>query len=183
MVTLGSKLGHQVAPLASPHCLGLPYWYYQLLLSLYLHQWSLQKGGFSQWETTGPIDRTPGTPGFDKNGFNHQKLEYDHPETSETPRILWGTEPTKSVYGLRPLCRKWSKLQIILKNLLRRGSQDQALIKFWICQNWLGSSFFWGKKIGKSDQIHRQILRNDFTICWTLSVAARDWRVSLFDFG
>ena len=36
-----SKFGHQMAPLESlalPHCLGLPYWHYQLVLSWYLHQ-------------------------------------------------------------------------------------------------------------------------------------------------
>merc|ERR1719458_2201228 len=27
-----------MAPLALPHCLGLPYWHYQLVLSWYLHQ-------------------------------------------------------------------------------------------------------------------------------------------------
>ena len=62
-----------MAPLALPHCLGLPYWHYQLVLSWYLHrpeshQFSLHKGlRLSQWERTGPIDRTPGTPGSDKN--------------------------------------------------------------------------------------------------------------------
>ena len=53
------------------HCLGLPYWHYQLVLSWYLHQpeshqLSLQK--VTQLERTGPIDRTPGTPGSDKKG-------------------------------------------------------------------------------------------------------------------
>ena len=32
------KCGHQVAPLALPHCLWLPCWHHQLVLSCYLHQ-------------------------------------------------------------------------------------------------------------------------------------------------
>ena len=35
---IDSKVGHQVTSHALPHCLGLPYWHYQLVLSLYLHQ-------------------------------------------------------------------------------------------------------------------------------------------------
>ena len=43
------NFGHQVASLPLPHCLELPYWYYQFVLSWYLqqqesHQFSLQKG-------------------------------------------------------------------------------------------------------------------------------------------
>ena len=52
----------------------MPYWHYQLVLSLYFHQpgshqLSLHKvlESVSQFETTGPIDRTPGTPGSDKH--------------------------------------------------------------------------------------------------------------------
>ena len=64
-----------LALVALPHCLGLPYWHYQLVLSLYLHQLeshqlSLHKvAQFVTYylERTGPIDRTPGTPGSDKN--------------------------------------------------------------------------------------------------------------------
>ena len=48
---IDSKFGHKVAPLALalPHCLGLPYWHYQLVLSWYphqpeSHQLSLHKG-------------------------------------------------------------------------------------------------------------------------------------------
>ena len=49
LALLGSKVGHQVVSLALPHCLGMLYWHYQLVLSLYLHQseshqLSLQKG-------------------------------------------------------------------------------------------------------------------------------------------
>ena len=33
-----SNFGHQMAPLALPHCLGLPYWHHQLVLSCYPHQ-------------------------------------------------------------------------------------------------------------------------------------------------
>ena len=73
---ISSKFGHQMAPLESlalPHCRGMSYWYYQLVLSLYLHQLdshqlSLQKVySLTQWERSEPIDRTPGTPGSDKN--------------------------------------------------------------------------------------------------------------------
>ena len=38
---MSSKFGHQMVPLESlalPHCLGLPYWHYLLVLSWYLHQ-------------------------------------------------------------------------------------------------------------------------------------------------
>ena len=63
-----TKFGHQVVSLALPHCLGMPHWHYQLVLSLYLHhpeshQLSLHKG---KWRTTGPNYRTPGLPGSDK---------------------------------------------------------------------------------------------------------------------
>ena len=40
------KFGHKMEPLESlalPHCLGLPYWHYQLVLSLYLHQLELHQ--------------------------------------------------------------------------------------------------------------------------------------------
>ena len=62
-----------MAPLALPHCLGLPYWHHQLVLICYphqpeSHQLSLQNTlVVSELETSGPIDRTPGTPGSDKN--------------------------------------------------------------------------------------------------------------------
>ena len=38
LALLGFKVGHQVVSLALPHCLGMPFWHYQLVLSLYLHQ-------------------------------------------------------------------------------------------------------------------------------------------------
>ena len=70
---ISNKFGHQVVPLVLPHCFWLPFWHHQLVLSWYLHQpeshqLSLQKvlESLSQWETSGPIDRTPGTPGSDK---------------------------------------------------------------------------------------------------------------------
>ena len=55
---------------ALPDCLELPYWHYQLVLSWYLHQpeshqLSLHK--VCDGQTSGPIDRTPGLPGSDKN--------------------------------------------------------------------------------------------------------------------
>ena len=61
-----------MAPLALPHCLALPYWHRQLVLSYYphqpeSHQLSLQNSlVVSDLERSGPIDRTPGTPGSDK---------------------------------------------------------------------------------------------------------------------
>ena len=56
---ISSKFGHQMAPLESlalPHCLGLPYWHYQLVLSWYLHQLESHQLSWtkhllvSQWE-------------------------------------------------------------------------------------------------------------------------------------
>ena len=65
---IDSKVGHQVTSHALPHCLGLPFWHYQLVLSLYLHQLeshqlSLHKvsHSLSEFETTGSIDRTRDT--------------------------------------------------------------------------------------------------------------------------
>ena len=73
-----NKFAHQTKSHALPDCLGLPYWHYQLVLTWYLHQpeshqLSLQQPlGLSEWQTTGPIDRTPGTPGSDKNYWWNQ---------------------------------------------------------------------------------------------------------------
>ena len=53
---------------ALPHCLGLSYWHYQLVLAWYLHQPETHQLSFTNLSdslTTGPIDRTPGTPGSD----------------------------------------------------------------------------------------------------------------------
>merc|ERR1711894_543884 len=63
---IDSKVGHQVTSHTLPHCHGLPYWHYQLVLSLYLHQLeshqlSLHKGIVSQLETNRPVDRTRDT--------------------------------------------------------------------------------------------------------------------------
>ena len=132
--SIGSNFSYQVAPLVLPHCLWLPYWHHQLVLSCYLHQptshqlclqkvsqwvWKIKTHHLhwfqswpqgcvtciatlpwsalsalsvgielvsssasatsvksaqtslsqwvSEWETTGPIDWTPGTPGSDKH--------------------------------------------------------------------------------------------------------------------
>ena len=47
LALLGSKVGHQVVSLALPHyCLGMPYWHYQLVLSLYIHQPDISKVKF-----------------------------------------------------------------------------------------------------------------------------------------
>ena len=70
---IGSKVVHQVDSLELPHCLGMPYWRYQLVLSWHLHQpesHQLSLIKVTQLDRSGPIDRTPGIPGSDKNGFN-----------------------------------------------------------------------------------------------------------------
>ena len=71
---------HQVGSHALPHCLELPYWHYQLVLSWYLHQpeshqLSLHKvsHSLSDGQTSGPKDRTPGLPGYDKNHTSNLK--------------------------------------------------------------------------------------------------------------
>ena len=51
-----------------PHCLGLPYWHYQFVLSWYLHQPESHQLSLKKvLLTSGPKDRTPGLPGSDKN--------------------------------------------------------------------------------------------------------------------
>ena len=79
---ISCKLGHQVAQhelirnvvIRWRHLFELPYWHYQLVLSWYLHQpeshqISLKKMLYwlTHSVTSGPIDRTPGLPGSDKN--------------------------------------------------------------------------------------------------------------------
>ena len=54
------------------HCLGLPYWHYQLVLSCYLHlhqpkSRQLSLDNMRQFQTLGRIDQTPGIPGPDEN--------------------------------------------------------------------------------------------------------------------
>ena len=64
--------------LAFPNCLGLLYWYHQLELSWYLHQpelHQLSQPNRSHLERLGPIDRTPGIPGSDKNHHPVQVCE------------------------------------------------------------------------------------------------------------
>ena len=59
-----------MAQLELPHCLGLPYCHHQLVLSCYPHQpesHQLSLNIVPHLDTSGPIDRTPGTPGSDKN--------------------------------------------------------------------------------------------------------------------
>ena len=58
--------------IALQHCLGMPYWHDQLVLSLYLHQLQSHQLSFKKvcdLERSEPIDRTPGIPGSDKNLF------------------------------------------------------------------------------------------------------------------
>ena len=65
-------IGHQAASIALPHCLELPYWHYQFSIELVSSSArvtsvkSLQTS-VSDGRTSGPIDRTPGLPGSDKN--------------------------------------------------------------------------------------------------------------------
>ena len=60
---IGSNVVHQVGSHALPHCLELPYWHYQLVLTWYLHQPESHQLSFtkvSYSRTSGPKDRTPG---------------------------------------------------------------------------------------------------------------------------
>ena len=61
---------HKSTSLALPHCLELPPWHYQPVLSWYLHQPESHQSSLnkvSQGRTSGPNYRTPGLPGSDKN--------------------------------------------------------------------------------------------------------------------
>ena len=62
---ISCKFSHQLESLALPHCVGMPYWHYQLVLSLYLHQLESHQLSLHKWlselETTRPIDRTRDT--------------------------------------------------------------------------------------------------------------------------
>ena len=58
LISVGSIVGHQVAPQALPHCLGLPDWHHQFLLRCYLHQpeshhLSQHNVSYSEWQTSG----------------------------------------------------------------------------------------------------------------------------------
>ena len=62
----------QSALLEFPHCLELPSWHYQLVLTWYLHQVSSsvksqQRHSLTHSRTSGSNYRTPGLPGSDKN--------------------------------------------------------------------------------------------------------------------
>ena len=52
-------------------CLGMPYWHYQLkyLVGIFISQSHINQvcNNVTHSVTSGPIDRTPGTPGSDKN--------------------------------------------------------------------------------------------------------------------
>ena len=62
---------HKSTSLALPHCLELPSWHYQPVLSWYLHQPEShqlsQTKRLTDGLTCGPNYRTPGLPGSDKN--------------------------------------------------------------------------------------------------------------------
>ena len=51
LITLGIVVKRELK-----HCLGLPYWHFQLVLSCYIHQLSFNN--VSEFQTTRPIDRT-----------------------------------------------------------------------------------------------------------------------------
>ena len=64
--------GDQVESLALvANCLGMPYWHYQSSSARVTSVKSAKSLSLTQLERTGPIDRTPGTPGSDKNGLSH----------------------------------------------------------------------------------------------------------------
>ena len=75
---IGSKVDYQDESLTLPLCLVMPYWHYHLVLGWYLYQSESYQLSFKSLshsltyrqtdrQTSGPIDRTPGTPGSDKN--------------------------------------------------------------------------------------------------------------------
>ena len=58
------------------HCLGLPFWHYQLVLSWYPHQpesHQLNLNKVCYLRTFGPKDRTPGLPGSDENTWTNER--------------------------------------------------------------------------------------------------------------
>ena len=59
---------HKSTSLALPHCLELPYWHHQLVLTWYLHQPESHQLSLTKRHllTSGPNYRTPGLPGSDK---------------------------------------------------------------------------------------------------------------------
>ena len=70
------KVDHQVEALSWLHCLGMPHWHYQFkywvgILISQSHISQVCKTSLSYLvsdrQRSGPIDRTPGTPGSDKN--------------------------------------------------------------------------------------------------------------------
>ena len=78
---IGSKVGHQIVSLAFPHCLVMPYWHYQLVLSL--HQPESGQLSFNNVSQS----RTPGISGSDKDIHNN---------TKHTDKILNGKIDTQS---------------------------------------------------------------------------------------
>ena len=85
-----------MAPLALPHCLGRPYWHHQLVLSCYPHQPESHQLSLKivlQFQRSGPIDRTPGTPGSDK-----KKIEVNTTLHPNHPLKICGIWPTSVVF-------------------------------------------------------------------------------------
>ena len=87
------------------HCLGLPFWHYQLVLSWYLHQPESQRLGLSDGRTSGPKYWTPGLPGSDKNwGANKRQIEVPIKEKIGARRKVFGAMRTGTAvmnYGAR----------------------------------------------------------------------------------
>ena len=73
---------------------------------------SAQGNSVSQFQTTGPIDRTPGTPGSDKNVTNSSDLIRgigDGGAKDDANRVFNNSELTKSMLTKSYLCRTfWS---------------------------------------------------------------------------
>ena len=94
-----------MAPLALPHCIGLPYWHFELVLSWYLHQPESQRLGLSDGRTSGPKYWTPGLPGSDKNwGANKRQIEVPIKEKIGARRKVFGAMRTGTAvvnYGAR----------------------------------------------------------------------------------
>ena len=106
-----------------PHCLGLPFWHYQLVLSWYIHQpeshqFSLQK--LSQFQRTGPIDRTPGTPGSDKNTLYHYQLVR---QSQYFPMLLAWNQTSKGPFETRG----WVELTRFSVQCMYRGLSGRRL--------------------------------------------------------
>ena len=89
VISSGSNIVHQVGSHALPHCMELPYWHYQLVLSWYLHQ-----------------------PESHQLSLNKvaQLVSCWHPDPKIGPRFTW-VDKNKGLHGKpaqqRDLCQAW----------------------------------------------------------------------------